>query len=488
MKGSRFAASILLVIAVALSGCLTARNLGPPAHDQHLGGSLAAPHVVIAHIDTGINPYHVAFRSPSAFAYLHPSTFIPGYPKDAKPLNLTLDAPDYETALKADEKAWSAVKAGKLYYVPGTRIIGAISFGDGGRLCPVVPVPPANQLDPLQSGCKEHKILDDFGHGTMTASRMAGSQHSLNPQGYIVSIEGDPIPAVDFIAKSGWIDVVSNSWGELLPSAAASSTQRAVSAAANHALFLFASGNGLGFLNGVVGQPTQIIPTGTPNVILVGAHDNGYLTTWHGFPTQVIADGYGGWRAARASMVEWGPSPEACCTSTSAPYASGGAAAILLQARSILGDSQSGLRGSGDAAIFAEGKAGLVSEGPLKDGRFTMWELKQVLEATADARPPVTGKDSDDGLVNWAARPGTLPQDPWPGDNPYCVACFTSPVPLSQIPRGVPLVENVGYGAITAQSVQLAKDVLSGREAMPQRPLEDQYFALDHQVRQIVNP
>lgn len=483
-------ASILIVglfVVGLFSGCLDASKiLGPVVPPEEDLGQGVGPQVVIAHIDTGINPYHKAFRWEAQLSHLHPSKYIAGYPATARELRLSLDAPDLPTALQQDKEVWAGVQRGELYWISGTRIVGAITFGPGGRLCPHVAMPPANQL--VQKDCPERPILDDFGHGTMTASRMAGATHSLAPEGLIVSIEGDETKAVPFIANAGWIDVVSNSWGYLTPTATELEMTKQVELAARRALFVFASGNGLGFLNGVVGQPTYYMPTGTPSVLLVGAHDNGYLTAWHGAPVHVVADGYGGWRAARDHMEEMKPSPESCCTSTAAPYAAGGAAALILEARKILGDSRTGLRGVGDAGVFAEGPSGRVASGPLADGKFTLAELKTVYERTADPRPPVTAATEDDGLLHWTATPGAKPSDPWLGDNPYCVGCWTSPVPLKDVPTNVNLVYNIGYGAVTRASTEAGKAVLSGQQPIPSRPVEDQFFSADATLRELVQP
>jgi hypothetical protein len=481
--------ALLALLAFApLAGCLANGPASGTQAPDAAEAAASAAHVVIAHIDTGINPYHAAFRWDSPLAYRHPSTYIPGYPADARALNLTLTAKDYASAVKADEKVWAGVRPGHLYWIPGTKIVGAISLGPGGTLCPTVPVPPANQVDPTGT-CQEHPILDDFGHGTMTSSRMAGTNHSLDPDGLIVSIEGTGQDAVDWVVKAGFIDVVSNSWGSLTPTPTPDDQQlaRHIREAARHALFLFASGNGVGFLNGIAGQPTQASPTFPPGVVIVGAHDNGYATTWHGAPPHVIADGYGGWRANPYDLHEWSPSPDSCCTSASAPYAAGGAAAIVLEARRILGDTHTGVRGSGDEGVLASGAKGLVASGPLADGNLTLGELKRVLESTAQPRPAVSDAQSDDGLVNWAAT-GSMPKDPWPGDNPYCVGCFSSPVRLSSIPADTSLVTSIGYGAINHDSVAVAKRVLHGEVPLPVRSMEDQFFAQDEAARTLLYP
>ena len=106
-------------------------------------GPVGEPQAVVALIDTGINPYSEAFRDTSPLARKHPSTYIPGYPEDAIELKLSLGVP-YKDAVEEDADVWAAVEPGKLYWVPGTRIVGAISLGDGGVSCPSVSVPPVN--------------------------------------------------------------------------------------------------------------------------------------------------------------------------------------------------------------------------------------------------------------------------------------------------------------------------------------------------------
>ncbi|HLF16316.1 MAG TPA: hypothetical protein VI796_02655, partial [Candidatus Thermoplasmatota archaeon] len=90
-----------------------------------------------------------------------------------------------------------------------------------------------------------------------------------------------------------------------------------------------------------------------------------------------------------------------------------------------------------------------------------------------------TDEASDDGLVHWVAgaRP---PANPWPGDNPYCFGCWTSPVPLSLAPQPVAFI---GYGAVNNETVAHAAAVLAGLEPMPERPDEDAFFAADRVVR-----
>ncbi|MGH2729332.1 MAG: S8/S53 family peptidase, partial [Actinomycetota bacterium] len=229
------------------------------------GGPKKSPIAVVALIDAGINPYSSAFRDTSPLAYKHPSTYIPGYPKDTPTLRLSLDIP-YEKAVEQDADVWKLVTPGTLYWIPGTRIVGAISFGAGGGNCPVVEPPPANTL---QQGCPQTPILDDHGHGTMTASRAGGSPSSLAPAARIVEIEGLGSKGVRWAADQGWIDVQSNSWLSLVPppfDGLVGSTSEAFEYAATKMLTIAASGNGTAYLAGFAPTPTYLLSTAAPGV------------------------------------------------------------------------------------------------------------------------------------------------------------------------------------------------------------------------------
>src|SRR3954452_15696248 len=85
-----------------------------------LSGTAHAADGVVGLFDTGINPYHRTFRDTSPRAYRHPSTYLPGYPKDAQALQLSLDEPDFKKAVKKDCKTWKAIKPVQLYWIPRT--------------------------------------------------------------------------------------------------------------------------------------------------------------------------------------------------------------------------------------------------------------------------------------------------------------------------------------------------------------------------------
>jgi hypothetical protein len=468
---SKRAASILLAAAL-----LALAPLDPSS--GKFGARRPKALAVVALIDSGINPYSSAFRDTSPLAYRHPSTYIPGYPKDAKALRITLDVP-YEEAIKKDSDLWKTVIRGTLYWIPGTRIAGAISFGSGGTNCPPVEAPPANTLN---GNCPETVILDDHGHGTMTASRAAGAPSSLAPGARIVEIEGLGARGVRWAADQGWIDVQSNSWLSLVPPPAdglVGSTSEAFEYAAQKMLTIAASGNGTAYLAGVAPTPTYLLSTAAPGVVLVGGHDNGKMTLWAGAPPHVVADAYSGMTAIRDSNEKMRPDPMACCTSAAAPYAAGGAAAIVAEARRILGDRTTGIHDG----VVAKGPKGRVREGPLADGEFTLDELKDVYFHTAEAHP---AEGRDDGDVHWAGEPRPPELTPYgAGDNPFCAGCTTTPVPWKTIPDAVDAYMFIGYGGINEFSLKLAFGVLAGKDKLPERPLADAQYELDQALREI---
>lgn len=437
----------------------------------------AAPLVVVAHIDVGINPYSLEFRWNDPRALQHPCTYIPQYPCSAIAVPITLDEPDWDTAFAKDQALWLGLQLRTLYWFPGTKVIGAISYNDHGNIV----------------------ILDEDGHGTMTASRSAGNTHSLCEECLFVAIEGLGPEGVSFAANSGFVDVQTNSWASGQWISLNHPYPAILFEASKKHIVLFASGNGFGGFDGYVSNPTYTMPTGAPGVILVGAHDNGRVLTWPGSPPQVIADGYGGWTALRDSVSEVRPDPGACCTSAASPYAAGGAAAIVMEARRILGDPGPGIRNG----IVAQGPPDLVPQGPLKDGVFTLDEFRQVFFHTATLRP-VEGPD--DGLLHWMAQPGVdnLPPfvcdpeenllaidtcvtgwiDSW-GQNPFCPGCWSTPLEYRSVPGTFSWWDREGYGAIDRVSVGVAQGLLEGRIEMPDRPLEDALYKADQTLRNL---
>lgn len=431
-----------------------------------MGGAAAArpraePTAVVALIDTGINPYHVAFRDDSPQAFKHPSTYIEGFPKDAQALRLSLDEKDYPTALTKDCKLWMKVEPGKLYWFPGTKIIGGITFEDPGNntACSGHAIPPA-------------RIIDDGAHGTMVASRATGNDYGAWPECRVVAIQGFEVDSVEWAAdNSDWIDAQSNSWGPFLPfwTPAAGGLfwsspdfVRTVEDTAKKHLSFWASGNGTLTRLGVMGHPTLLDPRMTPSIVMVGGHDSGYVNLWPDFPPHVISDSCSSW-AAYHNKIEESDDDVGGGTSGASPFAAGGAARILLEARRILGDDSTGV----SKGAVARGRSGLVADGPLKDGKFTLAEWKEVLFKTATARPK---QQKEDGAVCGVIE--------------GLVLYSSTPVRWEQVPEGYPEYLHIGYGAVDRPSIGLATEVLQGRSALPDRSATDSYFEKDRTVRE----
>ena len=458
---------VLLVLSLAGAGVATstAQELPPPT-----------PKSVMAYIDTGINPYHEVYRDTGPYAYQHPSTYIPGFPADAQALNITLpplgEEADWADLVREDCNVWKSVQPRKLYWFPGTRIVGAYSTNpavDGG--CNSLPT----------SGTE---ILDYNGHGTMVSSRgtstdygackavdcrivmvqFPGSVNLVSPGG-----SNEPtIAAVKWTAdNSAWIDGQSNSWGPIVPLweptgaaglvAANPPLVREIERANQRHAAFWASGNGVAFRFGVLGHPTILAAHFGVNGYIVGGHDSGYMNTWPGFSPHVVADSCDAWGAVRNQVAQSGERV-AGGTSGATPFVAGGAAKLILEARRILGDLNTGF----ENGVVASGAAGVVPSGPLADGIFTSAELRSVLLKTATARPAA---QSEDG--------------------PTCATGAYSPTPVkwTDVPAQYPEFVQIGYGAVDRVAQELALRVIKGESAIPNRSVTDSYFTADSAVR-----
>lgn len=463
--------ALALVLGAALAGCAgSAPPEGSEPQAAAIASTVEAAHVVVAVIDSGINAYHAQFRDPSPTGALHPSTYLEGYPANATPLTLTLDAPDWQTAVRADCEAWNALEPGRLYYVPGTRIVGIFLSEDwatrGVVDCAAGEV-PLNGLDTLAP------------HGSGAAGRAAGATTSLCPDCRIVSVQmGQNTWAMHWAAQQPWIDLQTNSWGGYLCHEVPAQTvcdrgphELAREATALQVTFA-ASGNGVRHRDGTVtaefglGTPTYLKPAqGHDGVLVVGGHDNGDVLLWPGTMPHVVAD------AANHPSAAWNTTAEDDAfggTSGATPFAAGTFAAMLLDARRLAGDAGTGLRG-GDLVVAAAG-ATLPATGPLADGALSRAEAERLFLLTAVARP------AEDQPFDGAF--GCRPPD-CADDNLY----MTSAVAWSALPADVPAYYFVGYGQVGTASLRAATAILRGEGPFPVREAEDRFFAADAALR-----
>jgi Subtilase family len=413
------------------------------------------PFVVIAFVDSGINPYHRDFRAPD-FTH-HPSRFIEGFPKAAKPMKLSLGLADkkgYDAARKRDETKWAGVGKNKLYWFPGTRVIGGYSTADGGT----------NPDNPWV----ERAILDENGHGSGVASVAAGQVFGSNPNALIVMVEGLGESSLEWATSQKWIDIVSNSWGNRanLPLGDPESTRIATRRGQS---VVFSAGNGATNTNsstafpegGPVEDPCKCKtpdsdisatdPWSGPSwQLTVGAASpiNGQAHWWHSVPVDVSSFG-SKWRAAGA----WGvktkidkanvETRDFGGTSCAAPTTAGVLSSLILKARDLFNDTTGGQRPKGAVAVAHKG-ARKFKKGPLDDGKLTRLEAEALVLKTAF---PI---EADPEKVTWdyAVRPTT--------DAYYTYQ---------------------GYGVVYKKSKALAMKVLVGKKPLPERPEVDAWTA-----------
>lgn len=464
---SRTTVALLALASLLLAGCVN-----PAAQIEQASTPPIVPErpsVVLAVIDTGMNFYHSEYRlgnlsSPLAVASDDTLAKL-GVPQILD-VSLSLDVTEWDAAVEKDMDALMAMEPRTLYTFPGTRILGAISFEERADDWPVILDHP-----------------ERYTHGTMTTSRAIGNTVSIGgaePDIYLVIVQGFNLESLRWVADQEWIDMASISAGispygivpgvplvldktELMGEGAIPTYNYL-----SHRKPFFAStGNGIGNA-GTVGYPSWSRgSSGVPDVLSVGANNNDEMSHWHNQDGYISADGCANPAADPASTEDVTNSGGG--TSSATPFSAGGGAKLLLEARRILNDDHIGARvgdpaptadgwSSGraedDAIILAQGEAGLVADGPLADGIFTLTELKQTMYLTALAVP--TDDESDGDKCNPLA--GGFPG----GENLPAAARF----PIH------------GYGEINHASIEAAIAVLKGDAPMPARPDDDAAYAM----------
>ncbi len=278
----------------ALAALLLAGVVGP------LQSADAAPRqtgpddaVVVAVIDYGISAYHwdfLASKMPQALNMDRsddlplrrpPHTWLPGFPRPSafasyNTLPLTLDEADDSASIadlnEADAEKWDKVqpsnaKEQHVYWVPGTKIIGAMAWA----------------AEDTPKGTMIHGALGDHGTGTTTVS--VGNIHGTCPECLLFFIdinqasveEGEA--AIDWAMSQPWIDVITNSYGYSAAERdrlyAGSTTDLQQAASERGQTILFSAGNGHGSLFAVPNQTLMSSQEGPDWIVTVGATDPG---------------------------------------------------------------------------------------------------------------------------------------------------------------------------------------------------------------------
>ena len=410
---------------------------------------------VVAVNDSGVNPYHLEFSAdtypdPDVLALTnnfqkHPSEYIPGYPKDTPAIRLTLGKGYFPPE---DADLWTLKDAthpyglefGKLYWIPGTKIIGATQPGP---------------LSCSNCAAGSHVILDDDGHGSGSSSVSVGNRYGYCPTCLLFTEKGlDAGPA----ASHPWIDISSNSWGAVanvpldLPTQLLGGDPGRVTRAAveRGQTILFASGNGAANAFDVPISTYGTSTTGPDWNVVVGAirRDSQRAIVGDGTPAHLSSWGDGNLpsacRTGTVSQCAFGG------TSAATPYTAGVFGNVLTNIRRNIGDNSVGQR-AGQAV--AQGTP-VGASSYLADGKLTRAELREAVLKTAF---------------------------PLNQDNAQSIPIF--PYPLTAPYQGDVNVVFEGYGAATPNSAKRAIDVLMGKMPLPVREAEDRWFAIDRQIR-----
>jgi hypothetical protein len=396
---------------------------------------------VVGVADSGINPYHFEFSAatypdPDVLALTknftrHPSEYISGYPASSTALPITLGQGYYPAK---DKAMWASVDVGKLYWIPGTKIIGAIDAGDSSAV----------NADPDNT-----RIVDDDGHGTGSSSVSVGNRYGYCPTCLLMFTESLD---TTFNESFPWVDITSHSFGTVggVPLGLAFGPDEDTKAAAERGqTVLFAAGNGVGNAFDVPQITYGSGDTGNDWTITVGAirRDNDRAIVGDGIPVEISAWGDGNLpsacRTGTVGQCAFGG------TSAATPYTAGIFGTVLTQVRQAIGDAKVGQR---PGQVVAEGNP-IPGSIFLADGKLTRSELRDAVLKTAFP-------------LNQDNSPSTFP---YPLTAPYINAETN--------------VLFEGYGAATPEGAKRAIDVILGRAVMPDRSFEDQFMAASRVVK-----
>ena len=305
-----------------------------------------------------------------------PHEWVDGFPspsefKSYKSLDLTLEEKDENAQVaaldQADEKKWGAVKQSTkekihYYWMPDTKVIGAVDFGGNGIHGPT------------------------SSHGTGTASVSVGNLHGTCPECLLlfvnINAKEDAEPAIEWVLDQPWIDAVSNSYGFSLGSRdriyAGSDTKAQKKASLRGQTVFFSAGNGQE--NAFLIPNTTIFSSqeGPDWIVTVGAVSPGEHASYtgHGKPADIASIGSSYPAAYGSATVGGSGSGGFGGTSNATPVIAGIYSRALHVARQTLA-GPSRIQRDGVVAVgdpFECGSARPDCE--LGDGKLTATELR----------------------------------------------------------------------------------------------------------------
>jgi hypothetical protein len=452
--------------------------------------------VVIAVIDSGFAPYHRDFlasrmpqaKTPSKADDLPldkaPHTWLKGFPKPSAfdeytPLRLSLtDRADAKLAdlVTKDKDVWGEVgrskpSALKYTWIPGTKVIGAMTFGGSGT--------------PLYAtGGPEH--------GMGTSSVSVGNISGTCPECLLVFLQASAAPeyeaALSWAMKQPWIDAISNSYGISTGVVIrdrvynGSDVPLMKTATERGQTIFFSAGNGV-TNDFITPNPTLLSSQEGPDwLVTVGATDPVDVDySGSGKPADVAGIGSQYPSAYGATTVSNGANFSG--TSNATPTIAGTYGHALYLARQAL-RGPSRMQGNGVVAAGAPIACGAKRKAcELGDGRLTRLELqKRLFEGATPTKGGYAGRRTVPASVL-----GLVPVPPPVGGAP--VPFVTTP------PVADERMASEGYGTYRGKLDGVAKwerefrsrlwDVMIGDAAAPARPSgETEWFRVDSQCRQ----
>lgn len=354
---------------------------------------------VVATIDFNFVPYHWDFlasqmpqaldKDPSNDLPLDrpPDQWLPGFPdpdkafKSYNRFDLTLEEKDPGTTLAAldakDKPEWDKVKKSTFdevnyYWMPGTKVIGAVEFGSQ----------------------KLHGTSQAHGMGVTSVS--VGNIHGTCPECLLVFInldDGNTADAIRWAMDQPWIDVISNSYGRGVAKVYnGPGVTESHDASERGQSVVFSAGNGVENAFTVTNSTYASAEKGPDWIITVGAvspgKDNPYgpgVGNEHssfigaGKPVDVASLGLKYPSAYGAQTVSDTGRTGFSGTSNAAPTIAGTYARALYMARLAL-KGASRIQQNGVIAVGAPYKCGSVRpKCELKDGKLTAVELRNRL-------------------------------------------------------------------------------------------------------------
>jgi hypothetical protein len=366
---------------------------GPPSGAPRVEGGVDDV-TVVAVLDGGINPYHWDFLSAKMPQHQDAiagndlpldrpaSDWLPGFGgmKSLTRIDLELDAADPEAPF-GDEKPLQKLKTSSpegqhAYWMPGTKIIGAMLYADDYE-----------EPQDLWQG--------PDAHGVGTTSSLVGNLHGTCPECLLFFIDYGPSTesaeaAIQWAQSQPWIDVISNSYGHggTVPKIyAGSDIDKQRAAVERGQQIVFSGGNGVENAY-VASNPTELSSQKGPDWILTvgaaapgednhyGADSEGGAYSGAGKPVDVAGVGsdypnaYGAKTVSGVGDFGFGGS------SNAAPTVAGLYARSLYLARTALaGPSRvqaGGVIATGDPIACGPAR----SDCELGDGRLTEVELR----------------------------------------------------------------------------------------------------------------